>query len=358
MRDMHDPLEFPCGLRMKNRFMVAPMTNLQSDDDGVLSDDEYHWLEMRGRGGFGAVMTCAAHVQADGQCWPGQLGVGDDRHVNGLTRLAAGLRAQNSVSIAQLFHGGIRVPSKLIEGRQPVGASDDAETGARAMTGSEIEALIENFVAAAVRCERAGFDGVELHGAHGYLLCQFLSTETNRRTDDWGGSAENRQRVLRRILEGIRERCRAEFCVGVRLSLERHGLGFRESLDLATALADEGRVDFLDISLWDSFKNQEDDSMDARPLVEWAAELARGDVPVGVAGKIGTRDDVVRAMDAGVDFVLIGRGAILHHDFPELVRDSEFTPRTLPVTRAVLRDEGLSETFVNYMARWPDFVAD
>ena len=359
MSHAQDALEFPCGRSMNNRFMLAPMTNLQSHDDGTLSDDEYRWLEMRARGGFGATMTCAAHVQADGQCWPGQLGVFDDRHLEGLTRLAAGIRAHGSISLAQLFHGGIRVPSERIGGRQPVGASDDEETGARALTRDEIEEVIESFIAAAVRCERAGFDGVELHGAHGYLLCQFLSAETNRRTDEFGGSAENRERLLRRIIAGVRERCRDDFCLGVRLSMERHGLVLRESLDLAAALMAEGHLDFLDVSLWDVFKAADDEDFASRPLLEWVAELPRHGVPLGVAGKIGSAEDVRRVMDAGVDLLLVGRAAILHHDFPKLVRDdATFTARSLPVTRAVLRDEGLSETFVNYMSRWPNFVAE
>ena len=142
---------------MKNRFMLAPLTNLQSHDDGILSDEEFNWLTMRARGGFGLVMTCAAHVQAAGQGFPGQLGVFDDIHVEGLTRLAAAIRQHGSLAMVQLHHAGLRSPPDLI-GRRPVSASDDEKSGARALTTAEVEQLAQDFVTAALRAEQAGFE--------------------------------------------------------------------------------------------------------------------------------------------------------------------------------------------------------
>jgi len=158
--------------------VLAPLTNQQSHDDGTLSDDEHRWLTFRAEGGFGLTMTCAAHVQSIGQGFPGQLGVWGDHQLPGLKRLAADINATGSVSIAQLHHAGNRSPAEII-GTSPVCPSDDEETGARALTNNEVLELVADFVAAAVRCEKAGFDGVELHGAHGYIICQFLSAELN-----------------------------------------------------------------------------------------------------------------------------------------------------------------------------------
>ena len=93
MQQLLEPLTFSRGPAMKNRFMLAPLTNSQSHDDGTLSDDEFHWLVMRAQGGFGLTMTCAAHVQAEGRGFPGQLGIFSDDHLEGLTRLAAAIRA-------------------------------------------------------------------------------------------------------------------------------------------------------------------------------------------------------------------------------------------------------------------------
>ena len=223
MTSLFEPLAFTRGPAMKNRFMLAPMTNCQSHDDGRLSDEELRWLAMRAEGGFGLTMTCASHVQARGRGFPGQLGIFSDVHVEGLSRLAAAIKRNGSVAVAQLHHAGMRAPPALI-GSQPVSPSDDAETGARALSHDEVVQLREDFIAAALRAERAGFDGVELHGAHGYVLCQFLSPETNRRTDEYGGTLENRSRLLLEILSGIRERCRSDLTVGVRLSPERFGM--------------------------------------------------------------------------------------------------------------------------------------
>ena len=349
MQQLFEPMTFRCGARMKNRFMLAPLTNCQSHADGTLSDDEYRWLTLRAAGGFGLTMTCAAHVQAVGQGFPGQLGVFDDAHLPGLERLATEIRRHDSVSIVQLHHAGYRSPEQLI-GTRPVGPSDDEQSGGRALSTAEVEQLVEDFVEAAVRCERAGFDGVELHGAHSYVICQFLSPSLNRREDAYGGSPENRARMLREIIAGIRARCRPGFCLGVRLTPERMGVRMQEMLDLSAALMAEGHIDFLDASLWDCFKEPEEAAFKGRPLIEWFSELPRHGCRFGVAGHLRTPADVLRAMDAGADWVMLGRVAIQHHDYPSrLAADADFLPLEPPISRAHLRAEGVSDTFFEYL---------
>ncbi len=358
MTDLFAPLSFRRGPAMKNRFMLAPLTNLQSFPDGKLSDDEFRWLTFRAEGGFGATMTCAAHVQRIGQGFPGQLGVFSDDHLPGLTRLASAINAQGSLSIVQLHHAGMRTPRDLI-GEAPVCPSDDAETGARALTGAEVAALIEDFVSAAERAEKAGFQGVELHGAHGYIISQFLSPEINHRTDAYGGSAENRARLLLEIIDGVRARCHPDFNLGVRLSPERFGLQLADIIALAQQLMREGKVDYLDMSLWDVFKEPMEEAFQGRSLMSWFTELERGEVRLGVAGKITTAQDARAVLAAGADFAVIGRAAILHHDYPlKIQANPDFTPVALPVSRAHLAAEGLSETFIGYMSTWKGFVAE
>ncbi len=352
----YERLTFRRGPDMKNRFMLAPLTNCQSHDDGRLSDDEYRWLTMRAQGGFGLTMTAAAHVQAVGRGFPGQVGIFGDEHLDGLTRLADGIKAADSVAVVQLHHAGMRSPADLV-GCTPVCPSDNPRSGARGLTGDEVEQLTEDFVTAAVRAERAGFDGVEIHGAHGYIVCQFLSADINQRSDRWGGSLENRSRLLFDIVEGIRQRCRPDFNLGVRLSPERFGMQLPEVREVAQRLMDEGDIDYLDMSLWDVFKDAADEKYQGRSLMSWFTELERGDTRLGVAGKIYRPGDVQSCLDDGCDFVLVGRAAILHHDFPELARDPGFEPVPLPVSRGHLSDEGLGEAFIDYMAgTWPDFV--
>ncbi|MCB0968755.1 MAG: NADH:flavin oxidoreductase, partial [Ilumatobacter sp.] len=311
MTDPFAPLRFPRGRAAANALMLAPLTNCQSHPDGTLSDEEHHWLTMRADGGFGTVMTCAASVSATGVGFPGQLGVHDDTHLPGLERLASDLRAAGSVALAQLQHAGIRSPIDLI-GTTPVGPSDHADTGARALTTDEVEQAVADFVAAARRAERAGFDGVELHGAHGYLLCAFLSPELNRRTDRYGGSLENRSRILFEILDGIRAECGPDFVVGVRLSLERFGVRLDEMRIVTQALIDSGQVDFMDLSLWDCTKEPVEMAGSGRSLLEVTTDLARRHdpqgrrVPIGVAGKLHDPDDIAYALEHGADFVLLG----------------------------------------------------
>jgi 2,4-dienoyl-CoA reductase-like NADH-dependent reductase (Old Yellow Enzyme family) len=357
MTDLLSPMTLVRGPTWKNRFMLAPLTNQQSHLDGRLSDEEFRWLTFRATGGFGLVMTCAAHVQRIGNGFPGQLGVFSDDHLPGLTRLAAEIKAEGAVSSVQLHHAGIRSPEALI-GEKPVGPSEDAETGARALSTAEVEQLAEDFIEAAVRAERAGFDGVELHGAHGYILCAFLSPQTNRRTDRYGGSADNRARLLFDIIAGVRARTRPDFQLGVRISPERFGLVFAEQLALAERLLTSGDLDYLDMSLWDSFKPPVDEAYASRPLIDWFGELPRGTTRLGAAGKLMRGADMRRLTDAGADFAILGRAAILHHDYPKLfAADPDFTPIPIPVTRAYLAAERLSPGFIEYMNNWKGFVA-
>lgn len=351
------PLSFKRGPDMPNRFMLAPLTNSQSHEDGVLSDAERHWLTLRAKGGFGLTMTCAAHVIDWGKGFPGQLGCFSDAHNRGLRQLAQEINATGSVSSVQLYHGGIRCPENLT-GRPPQSASDDQETGATAMSEDTILEVIEAFIAGAERAEAAGFHGVELHGAHGYLICQFLSPETNRRADHWGGSLENRSQFLMRIIDGIRLRTGPDFQLGLRLSPERFGIRLEEATALYSELVLQNQLEYIDMSLWDVFKTPADGSSEAS-LLEIFSALPRQATRLGVAGKISSPADVARCLDAGVDFVIQGRAAILHHDYPNLLRaNPEFMPTSLPVTKAHLKAEGLSDTFIQYMQNWQGFVAD
>jgi 2,4-dienoyl-CoA reductase-like NADH-dependent reductase (Old Yellow Enzyme family) len=355
---LFEPLNFSRGPAMPNRFMLAPMTNLQSNEDGTLGDDEYRWLTLRAQGGFGLTMTCAAHVQAAGKGFSGQLGVWSDQHLPGLERLARSLDAAGSLSSVQLHHAGRRSPADLI-GEAPHAPWDDAETGARALSTGEVEQVVEDFILAALRAERAGFHGVELHSAHGYLLAQFLDADNNQRADRYGGSFENRTRALFEIIDGIHARAGDGFQVGVRLSPERFGVKLFEARTLAQQIMRCGKVDYLDMSLWDVFKEPVENEFRGRPLIDYFTDLERGSTRLGVAGKIMDAATAQKCLDSGADCVLIGRAAILHHDFPERVRrDAAFESVERPVSRDYLREEGLGPVFVDYMASsWKGFVA-
>ena len=357
MQKLFEPLALTRGPAMKNRFMLAPMTNHQSHADGRLSDDEYHWLTMRAAGGFALTMTCAAHVQARGQGFPGELGIFGDAHIEGLTRLAAGIKARGSISSVQLYHGGNRAVKALAG--EIVCPSDDEARGARGLTTAEVEQLRDDFIAAAKRADRAGFDGAELHGAHGYILLQFLSPTINRRTDRYGGSLENRARLIFEIIDGVRAQCRPDFQLGLRLSPERFGVKLPEIRDVAAEVLRQSKIDYLDMSLWDYTIEPTDEAFKGRSLMSVFTELPRGDVRLGVAGKIRDAKDVETVLDAGCDYALIGRAAILRHDFPQAVRaDAAYVSPPLPAAPDHLIREGVSPRFLEYMRTFPGFVAD
>lgn len=358
MTSAFDSVTFLHGPAMPNRLMLAPLTNQQSHDDGTLSDEEFRWLTMRAEGGFGLTMSCAAHVQKVGQGFAGQLGVFSDDHLPGLTRLAEALNRTGTVSYMQLHHAGHRSPAALVG--TPVCPSDDPDTGARALTTAEVEQVVADFVLAARRAQRAGFHGVELHGAHGYLICQFLSSSLNRRTDQYGGSLENRSRLLFDIVDGIRAECGESLAVAARLSPERFGMKIDEITEVYSQLVDTGKVDLIDMSLWDVYKQPVEEHHQGRTLTEIFAELPRGDVRLGVAGKIHDPADVQRVLDLGVDIAVLGRVGILHHDYPQrLAADQSWLPRRPPAEAAVLAAEGMSPRFVEYMrSNFKGFVAD
>lgn len=354
MSSLFTPLTFPRGPAMKNRFMLAPMTNQQSAEDGTLSEDELHWLRVRAEGGYAHIVTCACHVQENGQGFPGELGIFADRHVAGLTRLADALRREDCRSSVQLYHGGLRA---IAPGR--FSPSGDAATGVAMMSEAEIEDTIGCFIQGAERAQRAGFDGVQLHAAHGYLISQFLSPEFNRRTDRWGGSVENRGRFLFEIIRGIRSRCPRDFQLGVRISPERFGQKLGDVIQIAERLLDEQQIDYLDLSLWDVFKEPEEAGYRGRTLMSYFAQLPRGSIRMGFAGKIINPQDARECLDNGADYVVLGKVAVLHRDYPEQVRaHPDFKPRWLPVEAEYLRSQGLSQIFIAYLSTWTNFVLD
>ncbi|CAJ1587444.1 NADH:flavin oxidoreductase [[Mycobacterium] wendilense] len=358
MTDLSSPLEFAHGPAWRNRLALAPLTNMQSNADGSLHDDEYRWLVRRAEGGFAMVMTCAAHVSRAGQAFEGQLGVWDDRHLPGLSRLAAGLRAAGAVSSVQLQHGGRRADERLT-GLPVVAPWDDPEKGATALTTAQVEQVVQDFVAAAVRAERAGFDGVEIHGAHGYLVAQFLDTRRNHRSDRYGGSADNRSRIVHEIIDGIRAATGPNFQLGLRISPERYGIVLDEARALARDVLADGKLDYLDLSLWDAFKEPYEEAHRGRRLLDVFMDLPRGAARVGVAGKITDAASARRCLEGGADFVLIGKAAIVHHDFARsALRDPDYRAAALPVRRDHLEAESVGPRFLNYLAtNWDDFVA-
>jgi 2,4-dienoyl-CoA reductase-like NADH-dependent reductase (Old Yellow Enzyme family) len=342
----------------RNRVWLAPLTNMQSQPDGTCSDLERRFLGMRSDGGFGLVETCAAHVTQDGKAWPGEMGVHDDAMTPGLTTLVERIHEGGALASAQLFHGGLRASTE-VSGLPILSASavkdGDAPVPVEA-TEDDLARIIEAFASAARRCASAGFDSVELHGAHGYLLSQFLSTYYNQRTDRWGGSLENRARLIREVARAVRAAA-PSLVLACRISPEdfgqTKGVDLDESIQVAQSLIEDG-VEVLHLSLWRAGLNTT-----KRPE-EHATNLFReavGDrARIVVAGGIWTREEAEAQIDRGADFVALGRGAIANHDWPQRIEKGEAIARP-PVSAEHLEAQGLSPGFVGYMGKWKGFVS-
>lgn len=352
---LETPLTFMRGRALPNRFVLAPMTNKQSATDGTVLPGEVAWLERRAQDGFGGIVTSESGVELRGRGFETEPGTHSDAHIPGLRTLADAIKGHGALATVQLNHAGMR--AYRIDER--VSASDDEETGARALRDDEIPDLIEAWGAAAARCEAAGFDGVQLHAAHGYLLGQFLSGTLNRRTDDWGGSAENRARLLFSVIDAIRRSTGPEFQVGVRLSPERYGQDILETSDVVERLIDEKKVDSIDMSLWDAGKLPDDERVERAPIMRHFLQIPRGDVRMGVAGRLRTGAAIRAAVDEGADFLSIGKAGILYPNFPKMVlQDPDLDPDWLPVSASHLRSVAVGQKFIEYLTTWRGFVSD
>jgi len=228
----------------------------------------------------------------------------------------------------------------------------------RPATEADLERVIADFAAAAARCKAAGFRGVELHGAHGYLLTQFMSSVQNTRTDAWGGDLAGRARLAREVMRAVRARVGSSFTVGVRLSLESggqaKGLDLDESLQIAAWLAADG-ADFIHASLWYAERTTRK-YPDRHPIAMLRAALP-ADVALIACGNLWTAADASAALDRGADIVALGRCAIFNPDWPRRATTPGWEPRRPPATPSELAELAVSPAFVEYLRHFKGLVA-
>ena len=345
--------KFLSGVTQKNRTVLAPMTNSQSHEDGTLSAAELHWLELRAKGGFGMIISAASHVQADAKAWAGQMACFSDVHIEGLKQLAVIGNKNNALTILQIFHGGVRSPKNLT-GVQPTAPSavtldfPGFETP-RALEDAEIEKIISNFVDAAKRAHQAGLSGVEVHGANGYLFTQFLSQQTNKRTDKWGGSLENRARFLIQTVTELKKTLPKDFIVGVRFLPEdspaQKGFDIDEVKKVIEWLV-QLNVDYVHISASDTATT----SWKYPDSKETNIHRLRSVVPANVAlmfcGGVKEAKQAEFALSEGADLVALAKTAISTPDWPLKAVEPGFVPKPFPMTEAEATAVGISPPFM------------
>ena len=211
------------NLELKNRIVMPAMGCSLAESTGEAGARMIKYYADRARGGAGLIITEITRVDDEtGVGTPNQLSVTNTHMIAQLSRLAEAVHAYDTKIFVQLHHPGNQTPSRLIDGRQPVSASDVTcnviGEQPRALTTEEVEAMVRKFVTGAVIAQKAGIDGVEIHAAHGYLVSQFLSPHTNKRTDKYGGSFEGRMRFVTEIIMGIKAYCGPKFPISVRMN--------------------------------------------------------------------------------------------------------------------------------------------
>ncbi|HBT47713.1 MAG TPA: NADH:flavin oxidoreductase [Peptococcaceae bacterium] len=233
-------------LELKNRMVMAPMVTNYAYHDGSVTERLVAYHAERARGGVGMIIVEASYVHPSGKGFPNQLGIYSDRLIPGLRRLVDAVHAHGAKIAVQLYHGGRQTRSAVtgqpIVAPSPIPDPTVGETP-RELTREEIGELVEAFAAAALRAKRAGFDAVEIHGAHGYLLNQFLSPYSNKRRDEYGGPLENRMRFLLEVVRAVRRAVGAQYPLLYRLSADEKvpgGLTLEETRLFARRLEEEG----------------------------------------------------------------------------------------------------------------------
>ena len=321
--DFNQSLTLRSGVTLKNRLVMAPMTVLLSFHDGIITKDEIKHYNMRSKG-LGAVITGTANVTNGGKGWSGELTVATDEAVPRLAELATAIHEAGSKAFLQIFHAG-RMNSQKTTGQQPVSASAVAAEVAgaelpRELTNNEIQEIIEAFGQATRRAIEAGFDGVEIHGANTYLIQQFFSPHSNRRSDEWGGSLEKRANfplaVIDRVLAEVKKATRP-FAVGYRLSPVEAtvpGIQFEDTLWLLERLKNKS-LDYLHVSLKNYARKSNSPDYQEKSELAYIHEKLAGKILLIGVGAVRTKEDV-EALLQNADLAAIGQQLLVDPEFP------------------------------------------
>jgi 2,4-dienoyl-CoA reductase-like NADH-dependent reductase (Old Yellow Enzyme family) len=334
------PFRFNCGREIANRFVIAPLTTDSSHEDGTATENELEFVRRRAASGFGATISSAAYVEQDGRSWQG-VGATHDGHLSSLHRLAEAMRAAGGLAILQIYDGGrIAKPELTGEGRlRAPSAIASLRPGAktpRAMTTDEVGNLITSFRATASLARKAGFDGVEIHGANHYAVHQFFSPRANHRVDDWGGTLSKRMSFPLAVAQAVRDALGPELIAGFRITpFESEPDGYRlEDAKLLCRELARLDLDYISISLDDyrmSRPMRETRVYDGpveksytpteSPITEFARVIA-GRCAVMASGGIKTLADADGAIKMGADLVAVGRAVVVDPEWLSKVRNN------------------------------------
>jgi 2,4-dienoyl-CoA reductase-like NADH-dependent reductase (Old Yellow Enzyme family) len=332
------PFRFNSGREMANRFAIAPLTTNSSHDDGTAAENELEFVRRRAASGFGTTISSAAYVEQDGRSWQG-IGAAHDGHLSSLNRLAEAMRAAGGLAILQIYDGG-RIAKPELMGEQCLRAASAVASlrpGAktpRAMTPDEVGNLIASFGEAASLARKAGFDGVEVHGANHYAVHQFFSPRANHRVDHWGGTLSKRMNFPLAVAQAVRDALGPKLIAGFRVTpfeAEADGYTLEDAKLLCHELA-RLNLDYISVSL-DDYRNsrpmgetrvyagpaEKSNAPAENPITEFARVIA-GRSAVMASGGIKTCVDAEGAIKMGADLVAVGRAVVVDPEWLSKVR--------------------------------------
>ncbi|EKE5167580.1 NADH-dependent flavin oxidoreductase [Escherichia coli] len=319
-------------IKLRNRIVMAPMTTWSANPDGTISEQELEFYKRRSQN-VGLVITGCTYVTPSGIGFTHEFAAYDDRFINSLEKLAAAAQSGGGPAILQIFHAGNKAIPELVPNNDVISASaSSVKSGdfmkrvvqSREMTENEIQETIRAFGDVTKRAIKAGFDGVELHGAHGFLLQNFFSPLFNQRNDRWGGDLEGRMRfplaVLQEVKNVVYEYATKPFAIGYRISPEESvtgGLRIEDTYKLLDRLISSG-ISYIHTSLVSINDSYPVESPNGPRTIELILNHIAGRVPVIAAGKIRTPSQAQEAISTGLPLVAIGKGLVINPEWVTL----------------------------------------
>ncbi|SFQ76244.1 2,4-dienoyl-CoA reductase [Flavobacterium akiainvivens] len=311
---------------------MSPMTTWASNEDYTISDEEVEYYKKRVNG-VGLVITGCTRVTVNGIGFTHEFAGYDNSFLPSLKKLAVAAKSGGAPVVLQMFHAGNKAIRDLIPNGDVVSASAVAVESApgsgefitpRELTEDEIIAIIKAFGNTTRRAIEAGFDGVEIHGAHGFLVQNFMSPFFNKRTDKYGGSLENRLRfgieIIQEVKQVIAQYAKKPFLLGYRISPEempQKTYGIEDTFVLIDKLIDEN-VDYLHFSLLDAVSQKPLDQENSEtPISVVLNNYVDDRVPVIVAGGISTPQDASKVVDSGISMAALARALVINPDWVE-----------------------------------------
>ncbi|MBN1328327.1 MAG: FAD-dependent oxidoreductase [Candidatus Heimdallarchaeota archaeon] len=321
---------------VKNRIIMPGMDTNFGDEKGNITEKNLAYYKLRAQGGTGLIIVEATYFDKAGRGTLNMLSIENNSNIKKLKKLAEEIRKYHAVSLVQIYHAGIQSTS-FLTGEQIVGPSNIPSklTGVipKPLTATMIKKLIDDYATACLRIKKAGFDGVEIHAGHGYLLNQFFSPLFNNRTDEYGGSLENRARLAIEILQAVRQKCGETFIICFRINCDDYiegGMKVDDMAKIAVMLENAG-VDLINVTagIFDSpyypvvpFMNQPKGVYaDKAAIIKKAVKK----VPIAVVGRINTPQIAEEILKEGkADMVTMGRAVIADPFLPEKLRKNNF----------------------------------